>query len=54
MSAPEAWGSFQVSAVARKGLAPLLEGLYGRTRKPENAGQAGEDGEEELWWAPGG
>lgn len=49
LEAPDAWGSFPVSAVAKKGLAPLLEGLYARTRRPGKTGQ--EEGQE-LWWVP--
>ena len=45
----DAWGVFFISAVARKGLGQLLEGLYAETR-----GEAGTDGadEEEEWWVP--
>jgi GTP-binding protein len=28
VDAPEAWGQFVVSSVARRGLEPLLEGLW--------------------------
>ena len=45
--APEAWGTFVVSAVARQGLAPLIEALWARTREVIRE----ESGEEE-WWTP--
>jgi GTP-binding protein len=45
----DAWEVFPISAVARKGLGPLLEGLYARTRQAKE-GDTGEEGEE--WWVP--
>jgi len=48
VKAPEAWGTFHVSAVARRGLAELLEGLYEQVRRELQ----GEPGEEEEWWVP--
>jgi GTP-binding protein len=45
----DAWGVFPVSAVARKGLGPLLEGLYARTHEV-GAADTREEGEE--WWVP--
>jgi GTP-binding protein len=49
VEAPEAWGTFHVSAVARRGLAELLEGLYEEVRRELE----GEDrGQEEEWWVP--
>jgi GTP-binding protein len=45
--APDAWGSFAVSAVAHQGLQPLLEALWMRTREVIRAEQ-----EEEEWWTP--
>jgi GTP-binding protein len=51
LAAREAWGVFPVSAVARRGLGPLLEGLHARTRlEMERAGEEVED--EEEWWVP--
>ncbi len=49
LSAPEAWGIYGVSAVARRGLDTLLDALWERSRKAERAEQ--EDGDEE-WWTP--
>jgi GTPase len=49
LEAPGAWGFFPVSAVARKGLGPLLDGLWARTR--EDMERTGEE-EEEEWWVP--
>ena len=47
VSAPDAWGTFAISAVARLGLPALLEELWARTRAivREEAG-------EEEWWTP--
>ena len=47
IEAPQAWGTFTVSAVARIGLPELLEALWTRTREVirEEAG-------EEEWWTP--
>lgn len=49
VEAPEAWGSFSISAVTREGLPQLLESLYARTRVEEE--RSGEE-EEEEWWVP--
>ena len=45
----DAWGVFFISAVARRDLAPLLEGLYAKTQK-----EVDREGEEEgdEWWIP--
>jgi GTP-binding protein len=48
--AEDAWGVFYISAVARKGLAPLLESLFAHTRR-EMEKEGEEEGEE--WWIPG-
>jgi GTP-binding protein len=49
VSAPEAWGHFAISAVARMGLEPLLESLYAQTSKQKDD----EEGDEEdEWWVP--
>ena len=47
VDAPEAWGVFAVSAVARQALTPLLEALWARTREVIR-----EEREEEEWWTP--
>ncbi|MBT8398794.1 MAG: GTPase ObgE, partial [Gemmatimonadetes bacterium] len=49
LRAPDAWGVFPISSVARMNLGPLLESLYVRTRSQADA--EGED-EEEGWWVP--
>ncbi len=49
VDASEAWGVFPVSAVARKGLHPLLDGLWARIR--EEVEKEGNEDEEE-WWVP--
>jgi len=48
IEAPDAWGTFLVSAVSRRGLAELTEALWGRTREVIKAAR---DPEEE-WWTP--
>jgi GTP-binding protein len=51
VDAPESWGTFIISSVTREGLAPLLEGLWERTREARLEESAPEDPEEE-WWVP--
>lgn len=53
VDAPEAWGTFAVSAVARSGLDALLEALWKRAREEEKAeaGPTPAEGDEE-WWTP--
>lgn len=50
LEAPDAWGLFPVSAVARKGLASLLDALWSRTRR--ELGGVGDKEEVEEWWVP--
>jgi GTP-binding protein len=50
VEAPESWGIFSISAVTRRGLPQLLEGLYRQTR--EEVRRSGEEEEEEGWWVP--
>jgi GTP-binding protein len=45
----DAWGVFQISAVARRDLTPLLESLYAKTRQ-EVEREGKEEGDE--WWLP--
>jgi len=47
VEAPEAWGTFAISAVARQELTPLLEALWARAREVIR-----EEQEEEEWWTP--
>ena len=49
LEAPDAFGVFSISAVARRGLPELLEALWERSRAVERA-EKGED--EEEWWTP--
>jgi GTP-binding protein len=49
VQAPEAWGVYSISAVARLGLDPLLEALFARTHAEL---QEVEGDEEEEWWIP--
>jgi GTP-binding protein len=48
--APEAWGTFPISAVTGRGLSELLEALYARVRRAEAEGE--DEEEEEAWWVP--
>ncbi|MCH7889975.1 MAG: hypothetical protein IH921_00590 [Gemmatimonadetes bacterium] len=41
LDAPEAWGVFTISSVARKGLPTLLEALWSRIREVIEAEEAG-------------
>jgi GTP-binding protein len=50
LAAPDAWGVFAVSSVARRGLSRLTEALWQRSRIPDS-GESRNDGDEE-WWAP--
>jgi GTP-binding protein len=48
VEAPEAWGQFTISAVARRGLDPLLEGLWQHAARAVAAEQA-DDAAPEPW-----
>lgn len=48
VQAPEAWGQFAISSVARQGLEPVLEALWGRAR----AGQAPAEAAADEVWEP--
>jgi GTP-binding protein len=48
VEAPDAWGCYAISSVARAGIQDLLEALWRRTRP--DPGPADDDGEE--WWTP--
>ncbi|MDH5759367.1 MAG: GTPase ObgE [Gemmatimonadota bacterium] len=50
IDAPDAWGVYTISSVARHGLAELLEGLWKRSRAVA-AAESGAD-TEEGWWTP--
>lgn len=50
ITAPDAWGVFSISSVARTGLPELLEALWQRSRTEARA-ERGED-EETEWWTP--
>jgi GTP-binding protein len=50
LSAPEAWGSFQVSSVTRSGLDVLMEALWKRSREIERVEEAWDADLDE--WAP--
>jgi GTP-binding protein len=49
VAAPEAFGTFAVSAIARQGLPGLLEALWERSREVARAEKGDED---EEWWTP--
>jgi len=48
IDAPDAWGTFLISAVSRRGLTELTEALWGRTREVIKAARE----PEEEWWTP--
>lgn len=50
LEAPDAWGVYLISAVARKGLTPLLESLYAHTLQEDEVSE--ETLEEGEWWVP--
>lgn len=50
VEAPEAWGTFVVSSVARRGLTELLEALWKRSQRARKE-EEGID-EDEEWWTP--
>jgi GTP-binding protein len=49
LQAPEAWGQFHISAVARQGLDALLEGLFSQAHHEKELDKV-DDGE--AWWVP--
>jgi GTPase len=49
IDAPEAWGHFEISSVARNGLEELLEALWTKSREIAEM-EEGDTGEE--WWRP--
>jgi GTP-binding protein len=49
LAAPDAFGVFTVSAIARHGLPELLEALWERSRAVERAEKGDDD---EAWWTP--
>lgn len=49
IEAPEAWETFVISAVSRKGLRPLLEALWARTRAELEA-ERGKAADEDAWF----
>ncbi len=50
LSAPDAFGVFPVSSIARQGLPELLDALWERSRAVERAEKG--EGDEEEWWTP--
>jgi GTP-binding protein len=52
LEAPEAWGTFLVSSVTRRGVPELLEALWRRVREQMEAERAQDSDEEEEWWTP--
>jgi hypothetical protein len=50
VEAADAWGTFVVSAVSRRGLGELIEALWARTREVVSAERETE--QEEEWWVP--
>lgn len=52
VEAPQAWGTFVISSVSRRGLSDLIEALWRRARDAEQAEAPVEDGDDEEWWTP--
>jgi len=53
VEAPDAWGTFAISSVARRGLEELLEGLWRRAHEQKIAEEGdSSDEDEEEWWTP--
>jgi GTP-binding protein len=50
VDAPDAWGVFLISSVSRRGLEPLMEALWAKTREIVEAAERAEPQEE--WWVP--
>jgi len=50
VEAPDAWETFVVSSVTRRGVSELLEALWRRSR--DEAGERTDPLEEEEWWVP--
>ena len=48
VEAPEAWGTFLISAVSRRGIDALLEALWKRSREEAEADASGDP----EWWVP--
>jgi GTP-binding protein len=52
VDAPDAWGRFVISSVARRGLEDMLEGLWQRARAAEAEAAPPGDEDDEEWWTP--
>ncbi len=52
LEAPDAWGRYAVSSVARKGVDDLLAALWERSREEEKAAEAAGEEDDEEWWTP--
>jgi GTP-binding protein len=51
VDAPDAWGTFVVSSVSRRGVPELLESLWSRVREEVEV-EASVDEDDEEWWTP--
>jgi GTP-binding protein len=51
LDAPDAWGVFLISSVSRRGLEPLMEALWSKTREIVEAERRAREPQEE-WWVP--
>jgi hypothetical protein len=49
VEAPGAWGQFVISSVARRGLDPLLEGLWSHAAKAQAEERGGAEEAAEPW-----
>jgi len=52
IEAPDAWGRFAISSVARRGLDELVEGLWQRARAAEAEEAPEAEADDEDWWTP--
>ncbi len=53
VDAPDSWGTFVISSVARKGVEALMEGLWEKSRaEAARAAPVSEEDDESEWWTP--
>jgi len=52
VDAPDAWGTFVISSVSRRGLEELMEALWRRAREAEAAEAPEETDDDAEWWTP--
>ena len=53
VEAPDSWGTFVISSVARRGVDELMEGLWEKSRaEAARAAPASDEDDESEWWTP--